>query len=228
MSTSPAPDWPRVVTGAGHRALEVLQTPDADHLDAVAWASAHLAAVTRALLPLAARTLPDETAAVVRIRRSAAHLQLHLRRLEQLLSGDGLVSRVDRQAVYETARDDLEHYLVLETDLLQRLFDDLGPEASAAAVAAYEKHLDRAPTRPHPHAPARGPFGVVAFWVDGLRDRVMDTMDGRHSPLPRRRRSVPAAGRWSQYLLGTPALTSAQATRQDERLVRASAARPAS
>jgi hypothetical protein len=202
MSTTSAPDPHQIVTDAGHRALAVLRTPEADQLEAVAWASAHLAAVTRTLLPLTSRTLPDAADEITSVRRAAAHLQVHLRRLEQLHSGDGLVSRVDDIAVHDSARDDLEHYLVLESDLLRRLFAELGPEASMAAAAAYEKHLGSAPTRPHPHTPQRGALGVVAFWVDAFRDRVMDTMDGRHVPVPRPRRAVREPGRWGQYLLG--------------------------
>src|SRR4051794_34293899 len=202
MSTTSALDQDLAVTDAGRRALDLLRTPDADHLEAVTWASAHLAAVSRTLLPLAARTLPDAAADAASVRRAGMHLQIHLRRLEQLHSGDGLVSRVDDIAVHDNALTDLEAYLVLESDLLRRLFDALGPDSSAAAVAAYEKRLGRAPTRPHPHAPHRGALGGAAFWVDAMRDRVLDTMDGRHVPVPRPRRAVREPGRWGQYLMG--------------------------
>jgi hypothetical protein len=202
MSTTSAQDPHQIVTDAGRRALEILRSPEADQLEAVAWASAHLAAVTRTLVPLAARTLPDASDEVTALRRATAHLQVHLRRLEQLHSGDGLVSRIDDIAVHDSARDDLERYLVLESHLLRRLFAELGPESSAAAAAAYEKQLGSAPTRPHPHTPQRGALGALAFRVDAMRDRVMDTMDGRHMPIPRPRRSVPEPGRWGRYLLG--------------------------
>ena len=193
-----------VVAEAGRRALAVLQSPDADHLDGVSWASAHLAAVSRVLLPLARRTLPDAADDVVLVRRAGAHLQVHLRRLEQLHSGDGLVSRVDDMAVHDAARDDLQRYLVLESALWQRLFAELGPDASEVAVAAYERHLGHGPTRPHPHAPQRGPLAAAAYWFDAMRDRVLNTMDGRHVPTPRRSRAVREPGRWGSYLLGEP------------------------
>lgn len=202
MATTQTHDQHRTVTDAGRHALAVMASPDADHLEAVAWASAHLAAMSRTILPLAARTLPDAAAEVNALRRAAAHLHVHLRRLEQLHSGDALVSRVDDIAVHDSARDDLGSYLQLAASLLTRLFDTLGPDASTAAVAAYERQLGRAPTRPHPHAPQRGPLGAAAFWIGARRDRALDTMDGRHVPLPRPRRAVPEPGRWGQYLLG--------------------------
>lgn len=201
MSTATTTDQYRIVTEAPRQALDLLRSPDADRLESVALASAHLAAVSRSLLPLAKRVLP-ESADVGAVRRAAAHLQVHLRRLEQLHSGDGLVSRIDRIAVHESTRDDLVGYLALLGDLMQRLFAEIGPDAAATAVAAYEQHLRRAPTRPHPHAPTRGALGVAAFRLGALRDRVLDTMDGRHVPVPRPARPVREPGRWGRYLLG--------------------------
>jgi hypothetical protein len=62
--------------------------------------------------------------------------------------------------------------------------------------------LEHAPTRPHPHTPHRGVLGAAAFRVDAWRDRVLDTMDGRHVPAPRAPRQSVAPGRWGNYLLG--------------------------
>ena len=42
----------------------------------------------------------------------------------------------------------------------------------------------------------------VAPFATELRDRVMDTMDGRHVPLPRPPVEPRPAGRWGSYLLG--------------------------
>ena len=72
-----------------------------------------------------------------------------------------------------------------------------------ALEAAYAKALAGAPTRPHPHAPHRGPLGRLAFRVDAWRDHAMDVMDGRHAPVPRRMRTVREPGRWARYLLGS-------------------------
>ena len=60
----------------------------------------------------------------------------------------------------------------------------------------------KAPTRPHPHLPHRGITGAIAFRVDAVRDRVLDTMDSRHVPLPRAPHESRTPGRWGSYLLG--------------------------
>jgi len=68
-----------------------------------------------------------------------------------------------------------------------------------------ESYLDvlvKAPTRPHPHLPHHRLSGAIAFRVDVVRDRLLDTMDSRHVPLPRVPREARKPGRWGSYLLG--------------------------
>src|SRR5438034_677374 len=74
--------------------------------------------------------------------------------------------------------------------------------AAEQLMASYDAALRQAPTRPHPHTPHRGLLGAVAFKVDALRDKVMDTMDGRHVPAPRKERRPVKSGRWGSYVLG--------------------------
>lgn len=196
------PDPVAVVTDANRRAASTLRTADADPLDAVAWASAHLAALERTLVPLARRTGGEARTEVAEIRRLGRRLHLELRRLEQRSSGDALIARTDPRALRARVVERLEEFTVAETAMLTGLFAGLGADVTAVAVAAYSKSLAVAPTRPHPHTPHRGLLGAVAFRVEALRDRVLNTMDGRHVPVPRPRRPVREPGRWGQYLLG--------------------------
>jgi hypothetical protein len=45
-------------------------------------------------------------------------------------------------------------------------------------------------------------LGALAFRVDAMRDKLMDTMDGRHVPAPRTSRESTRPGRWGSYVLG--------------------------
>jgi hypothetical protein len=190
------------VTDAVRRAVATLLTADSDPLDAVGWASAHLAAVERTLLPAADRVGERETAAG--LRRLGHRLQHELRRLEQTSSGDALMARTDAVALRRLVIDLLDELGVAETALFTRVFEVLGPDGTRTVLAAYRHALAVAPTRPHPYAPHRGVLGAVAFRVEALRDRILNTMDGRSVPVERPRRAVPEPGRWSQYLLGDP------------------------
>ena len=71
-----------------------------------------------------------------------------------------------------------------------------------ALADGYLEAFVKAPTRPHPHLPHHGVAGGIAFRVDAVRDHLLDTMDGRHVPLPRQAREPRTSGRWSSYLLG--------------------------
>jgi hypothetical protein len=42
------------------------------------------------------------------------------------------------------------------------------------------------------------------FRFDGLRDRILDAMDGRHVPVPRLTKEHIKPGRWGSYFMGQP------------------------
>src|SRR4051794_19377048 len=195
------------VTDAVRRAAATLRTADSDPLDAVGWASAHLAAVERTLLPAADRVDESKTTDVAALRRLGHHLQHELRRLEQISNGDALTARADVPALRRHVIELLDELAIAEAAVFTRLFDGLDADAAAAVVSAYEHALSVAPTRPHPHSPQRGALGAVAFRLGAVRDRILNTMDGRTVPVPRPRRPVAQPGRWGQYLLGGPGPT---------------------
>jgi hypothetical protein len=190
------------VTDATRRAVAALRAADADPLDAVAWASAHLAAVERTMLPLARRLDDVDANDIAVVRRLGRRLHLELRRLEQVSSGDAHAAGTDGLALRRRLVGRLEEFTAAESALLRALFARLGADATAAVAAADQHSLAVAPTRPHPYAPHRGMLGAVTFRLEALRDRVLDTMDGRHVPVPRPQRAVREPGRWGQYLLG--------------------------
>jgi hypothetical protein len=165
-------------------------------LDAVGWLSAHLAATERVLH----RSLAREQR---RLLRAAAHtLQEEVRWLEQVHSGDALVSGRDAGRQRQQVLDAIDAYaeaqrVVLTTAPAPR------DEGTRDLAAAYRRALVSAPTRPHPHLPTRGVAGAVAFRLEAWWDRAMNTMDSRHVPTPRRERRVAAAGKWTAYLMGS-------------------------
>jgi len=172
------------------------------HLDAVVWLSAHVAAGQRALHPVARSLTGAVRLALTRARTADHDLEVVLRRAEQRYSGDSLAAQLDTARLERDLRNALDRHALAECELVTSMADQLDGGVIDEVAASYDAALRHAPTRPHPHAPHRGLLGAVAFRVDALRDRVMDTMDARHVPSPRAERQTRTPGRWGLYLLG--------------------------
>jgi hypothetical protein len=187
------------VDDAHIQALEALDDDRA--MDAVVWLSTHLAAGRRTLERVALRRRTHSGA--VRTQRVVdRRLERLLRVTEQRFSGDALAAALDGDELeVALARAVVEHAHA-EAAWLPALVSSMRVEDVDELERSYQAALSAAPTRPHPHAPHRGPLGVAAFRVDAWRDRVMDTMDSRHVPTPRPPRSSVVPGRWGRYLLG--------------------------
>jgi hypothetical protein len=198
---SSTPDHPLVtlIEDAHGRALDALDT--GRPLDAVVWMSAHLAAAHRALRPVATRQ-PAAALATRDLRAADRSLERTLRLAEQHYSGDALAAQLDETRLDEALRQALGDHGRAERAVLHHVVDSASEPALADLLTAYASALEHAPTRPHPHAPHRGVLGAAAFHVDAWRDRLMDTMDGRHVPTPRRPQRAVTPGRWGRYLLG--------------------------
>ena len=56
---------------------------------------------------------------------------------------------------------------------------EAGDEGMEMLARHYQRALTRAPTRPHPRCPRSGTRGMIALWLHGRWDRVLDTMDSR-------------------------------------------------
>jgi hypothetical protein len=193
-------DLGEVVSHAEAEAQRLLQTAGTAPLDAVVWLSAHIAAVDHAVYPVVRRTLPDGRQVVTEHREIAARLSHTLRAAERHHSGDGLATEMSPDRLASELRSLVTEHRTAETALLVRLSDALSDDAQSALIESYESALGHGPTRPHPHMHGGG----LIFWLDSLRDRILDTMDGRHVPMPKVTKEHVTPGRWGAYLLGQP------------------------
>jgi len=198
------------VCGADHRFVDDLthahqqaaEALDSGHaMDAVVWLSAHLAACQRTVHRAAAGEA-GTSAALNALRAADFELERVLRRVEQRHAGDALAAQLDEHRLGEALRRALRRHSDAECDVVSRLVERLPAPDVDALMASYDDALRHAPTRPHPHAPHRGLLGALAFRVDAMRDKLMDTMDGRHVPAPRTSRESTRPGRWGSYVLG--------------------------
>ena len=185
---------------AHDKALAALD--EGKHLDAVVWLSAHVASGERAVHHAARRLSGGARLALARARAADHDLEVVLRRAEQRYSGDSLAAQLDTVRLERDLRHALDRHALAECEVVTAIADQLDPGVLDEVAASYDAALRHAPTRPHPHAPHRGLLGAVAFRVDAMRDRVMDTMDARHVPSPRTERQTRTPGRWGLYVLG--------------------------
>jgi hypothetical protein len=189
-----------VLTRAHEEATRLLATPDSQPLDVVAWLSAHIAAFDHAVYPTVRRRLAKGGELIAADRVVVSKLARSLRIMERRHSGDVLASGLSSERLHARISDLVRTHQAVQSRIVEQLEEALDSEAVTKLARAYETALAHAPTRPHPHF-ARG--GLM-FRLDAMRDRLLDTMDGRHVPIPRlaRRRIMP--GRWGSYFLGQP------------------------
>ena len=206
MTTADAVDVPDLrssVEGPHELALAGLAGRDPDRLAAVAWCSAHLAAVDRVLYAAAEQRLPDGPQRVHDLRGIDQLVQQAVLRLDRRLTGDTHLSELPVDELADEVRvalrehADHEHALV---DELQRVLDRAEQEALTDQLVTAMRH---APTRPHPHTPHTPLSGLVGY-VDAGVDRVRDLMDNRVVPTPHDTRPPRVPGRWASYLMGVP------------------------
>jgi hypothetical protein len=179
----------------------LLSTDGSPVLEIVTWLSAHFAAMDRAVYPVVRRSLPDGRRVVATHRELISRISHLLRVLERHHSGDILASGVSSRALTDELRPLVAEQYRAESSLISELGTVLDDSAQATLAADYERVLPLAPTRPHPHLSRAGAFTPVLFWLDGVRDRLLDTMDGRHVPVPRRPRRQVRPGLWGNYWL---------------------------
>ena len=191
-----------VVEDAHTQALATLTTEGANPLDAVVWLSAHLAAVARTVRSVASRRLREPAAVLREIARRDVELERMLRIAERRHSGDALAAGLDSERLRAALLERLQAHAEAEHARLTALSGVLSDADEVSLAETYLDALVKAPTRPHPHVTHDGVIGAIAFRVEAVRDRLLDTMDGRHVPLPRASHEPRTSGRWSSYLLG--------------------------
>lgn len=201
-SAGPAADLLRHVEHAHSHAGAALDDPAQTPLAAVGWASAHLAAVTRVLHPRACAVLPDGRERV-RAQAAADHrLELALWQLDRRLTGDVQLQAVAVSRLVDAVRRTLAAHAELERSLVTDLSAQLTAEQRERLGEDLARALLRAPTRPHPDTRHGRLVGGLAFWADGLVDRVRDGMDSRPVPTPHRVAVPRPVTRWGAYALG--------------------------
>jgi hypothetical protein len=196
----PDRDLRSVLSHAETEAQRLLGSTGAAPLDAVVWLSAHLAAVDHAVYPVVRRTLPEGRALVAEHREIAVRLAHTMRAAESHHSGDVLAAGHNPSQLTDDLRALVAEHIAAETAMVARLVQAMSDADQFALVTAYTSALAHAPTRPHLHVHRGG----LMFWLDGLRDHILDAMDGRHVPIPHETKKHVTPGRWGSYLLGQP------------------------
>jgi hypothetical protein len=191
-------DLRAVVSHADSEAERLLEPDGPVPLDAMAWLSAHIAAMDRAVYPVVRRSVPQGKEIVAHQRVVAAKLCRTLRVVERRHSGDVLASGLDSGRMLGVLHEHLVAHQIVQAELVDALERELSDAEQSIVITAYQRALEHAPTRPHPHL-GRGP---LMFRLDAMRDRVLDVMDGRTSTVPRVPRHQIVPGRWGAYLLG--------------------------
>lgn len=207
MSTTVRPydDQLQAAVAAAHR--RVLQALDEDSpnslVAAVAWSSAHLAAVDRVLYPAVLRHLPEHRQAVRATRALDRRLQQAVFRLDRRVTGDSTLHGVPLATLVLQAREALRGHAYAEAFLIDELTGVLTEREQQVLAQRLAVAMGAAPTRPHPYS-RHTPLSPLVGWCDALVDRARDAMDNRGDPLGRPPRAVTAPGRWGCYLLGIP------------------------
>ena len=172
--------------------------------DAVAWLGAHLAAVEHVVYPAAGAAGTDDE--LLADARDATHqLLLLTRELELVCSGGAVPRGLSPSRLRDEMVEALVSHAADERTLVGDLLDRCDDAACTALARRYADAIRRGPTRPHPWGPHGGRLESLTFLFDRLRDRVLDLLDARPVPVPRRpRRPARAENAWSAYLLGAP------------------------
>lgn len=203
-SNSPLSDSPgelRAALGRAHdEAARLLAAEDSAPLDIVAWLSAHIAAYEHVVYPVIKHSLPNGHALVDADRAIVIRLARALRVKERHHSGDTLAAGLSPARLDARITELIGQHQELQASILAKLEGVLDSAGLDKLRSAYNSALQHAPTRPHPHLSSGG----MVFRLDALRDRILDTMDSRHVPIPKVARTRIIPGRWGSWLLGQP------------------------
>lgn len=201
--TATRADLATVVTAPHDRALQGLEHGAAGAAEAVAWMSAHLAAVDCVVHPAVRRALPTGRQRALELRACDHLLQQALCRLDRRLTGDVHLAGLPLQDYVDDVRDRLGDHVALEDRAVEELSTRLASDDQQALAARVEQAMVDAPTRPHPHTP-HTPVAALVAHLDAAVDRVRDLMDNRTTSTPHVLRPPRAPGRWGSYLMGIP------------------------
>lgn len=177
----------------------------------------HLGAEADVLHPAARDLLPDGKSAVAAAAPCHQELQREMRMLEQHLWGDARSAPAEFTALHDEIEATFAEHARHDEELAARVDDALEPDQRRAAVDDLRRAATRAPTRPHPHAPVRGPLARPARWLAGRWDDVLDVVDVRSAEGRRPAPPKQPVGLWGGYVLGRPPAPSGQEDREAPR-----------
>ena len=192
------------VEHAHERAFDALDDPAVSSLVAITWASAHLAAVQKVLYPLATRLLPDGRDRVDAQLAVDHRLQQVLWQLDRRLTGDVHLLSMSVDVLEAEVRRTLLEHTAGERSLVTDLEAVIESRQRRALADGLATAMLRGPTRPHPNTRHGRYAGGLAFWFDGVLDRVRDGLDSRIVPTPHRTGAARPMTRWGAYALGSP------------------------
>lgn len=176
----------------------------------------HLGAEADVLHTAARKVLPDGRSAVAASAPCHQELQRQMRMLEQHLWGDARTAPADLTALQSDLDATFTEHVRHDEALAARVDEVLEPDERRAKADELRQAAMRAPTRPHPHAPQRGPLARPVRWLAGRWDDVLDAVDVRTAAGRRPARPPQPLGLWSGYVVGHPP-TGQDATAEDER-----------
>ena len=146
---------------------------------AVAGLSGHLAAMRRAVYPVARRRLGENQHLLTECHAEAREAEWALRLLECHLSGEAAAAGREFDTVHMWLRQCLDAYQAAERALVARVEERLTAPEREQLAHGYRAALARAPSRPHPRGPHAGWPGRLAFRLHAFWDGVLDTIDSR-------------------------------------------------
>jgi hypothetical protein len=194
-----------------HQSLRALleaasQPPPADDARAVlrSMDAFVLGAEADVLHPAARQLLPDGDQAVAASVPCHRTLQRQLRMLEQHLWGDARSAPAEWAALRDELEATFTEHVRHDEALASRVDEALDPAERLRKVDALRHAATLAPTRPHPHAPQRGPLARPVRWLAGRWDDVLDTVDVRSAAGRRPARPRRPLGLWGGYVVGRP------------------------
>jgi hypothetical protein len=164
----------------------------------------HLGAEAEVLHPAAQELLPDGAAAVATSAPCHTSLQRQMRTVEQQLWGDARSAPTELSELRHDLESTFEEHVRHDEALAARVDDALDAEQRRHKVDDLRRAATRAPTRPHPHAPQKGPLSRPVRWLAARWDDVLDAVDVRSTAGERTARSRKPLGLWSGYVVGRP------------------------
>jgi hypothetical protein len=162
----------------------------------------HLGAEAEVLHPAARKLLPDGTSAVAASAPCHQTLQRQMRVLEQHLWGDARSAPAEMAPLREDVEATFAEHVRHDEALASRVDEALDPDERRSKVDQLRRATMQAPTRPHPHAPQRGPLARPVRWLAGRWDDVLDTVDVRSTAGRRRARAPQPLSLWGGYVVG--------------------------